>query len=400
MKTPDLNFFYQTGNSYLVRHRDSDSLFEVDINSEIFTIFKNNIRFNVKKIINRFSNTCQKQVFDIIQAEPFPNQIIEKNGKKLKFIEDVSLFNTPVKLGFGSYASVYLVKDENDNEYALKLSLVKKEGLKEQNIYENIKNCSSIIQPIDIFCDENKDGFHYILMPVLKEELSKLNINEKPYSIEELTGIFKKLLISLKQIHEKGVIHCDIKKENIMIDKDGNPYFIDFGISGFIGEKTDKIVSWYFRPPELLDEDTEYEKTPEVDIWALGCTFLYVLSGTVPFVKYGIFYDIKGHVYEKDLYNAIFDEHCNCGGIPEMISRLFKYKIIPFYNSENLAYFQVLQNTITNMICINPDDRYKPDELIKILDSTDNIIINEEFLLEFQKNKIRTLWDFMHFFPT
>jgi len=83
-----------------------------------------------------------------------------------------------------------------------------------------------------------------------------------------------------------------------------------------------------------------------------------------------------------------------------MISRLFKYKIIPFYNSENLAYFQVLQNAITNMICINPDDRYKPDELIKILDSTDNIIINEEFLLEFQKNKIRTLWDFIHFFPT
>ena len=79
----------------------------------------------------------------------------------------------------------------------------------------------------------------------------KGNLPEK-----EVAKIFYKILLALDHIHSQGVIHRDLKLENIMIDEDENPKIIDFGLSKDtnLDEKveTNIVGSKIYMAPEIL----------------------------------------------------------------------------------------------------------------------------------------------------
>ena len=72
----------------------------------------------------------------------------------------------------------------------------------------------------------------------------------------EVAKIFYKILLALDHIHSQGVIHRDLKLENIMIDEDENPKIIDFGLSKDtnLDEKveTNIVGSKIYMAPEIL----------------------------------------------------------------------------------------------------------------------------------------------------
>ncbi|MED6260007.1 Cyclin-dependent kinase-like 2 [Ataeniobius toweri] len=83
--------------------------------------------------------------------------------------------------------------------------------------------------------------------------------------------------------HQQNVIHRDIKPENILISREGVVKLCDFGFARTIASPsegavyTDYVATRWYRAPELLVGDIKYGKP--VDIWALGCLLIEMLTG-------------------------------------------------------------------------------------------------------------------------
>uniref|UniRef100_A0A8C2XC49 mitogen-activated protein kinase n=1 Tax=Cyclopterus lumpus TaxID=8103 RepID=A0A8C2XC49_CYCLU len=83
--------------------------------------------------------------------------------------------------------------------------------------------------------------------------------------------------------HQQNIIHRDIKPENILISQGGVVKMCDFGFARTMaspaegGVYTDYVATRWYRAPELLVGDTKYGKP--VDVWAVGCLLLEMLTG-------------------------------------------------------------------------------------------------------------------------
>jgi serine/threonine protein kinase len=117
------------------------------------------------------------------------------------------------------------------------------------------------------------------------------------WTLEQAAQFIAMAAEGLHVLHEEGVVHGDIKPDNIMVDEDGNVKIIDFGTSCTPGEHklvTDfegpRQVTAGFGAPEMYDAAVRYDKS--VDIFGLGATFLQFVMGEAPPVDYGETLDI------------------------------------------------------------------------------------------------------------
>jgi len=96
-----------------------------------------------------------------------------------------------------------------------------------------------------------------------------------PFQQSELKNMLYQILSATQHIHEKWILHRDIKTSNILVQKSGKIALCDFGLARKyqIPSKamTQLVVTLWYRPPELLFGENVYG--PEIDMWSVGCVF-------------------------------------------------------------------------------------------------------------------------------
>ena len=191
----------------------------------------------------------------------------------LKQAGDFKVLKTLAK---SSFSNVYLVEHlKTQKQYALK-------AIKNPNNKFRIENEISIMRTLNpleevlslhnVFYDEKKLFFVYEL--ARDNTLKHFIDNQAILDDEKILAIFSSLLQTLKKIHNSGIVHHDIKPDNIIID-DNKYFFCDFGLSiknqknvRLVHLKTDTL----FGAPEIYSGICNQRS----DIYALGATLYYM----------------------------------------------------------------------------------------------------------------------------
>lgn len=132
-----------------------------------------------------------------------------------------------------------------------------------------------------------KHTYAYLVMEYVDGlELSKL-VARGPLKVPEAIRVTKELLSAVEFAHNKGIIHRDIKPDNIMLTRSGNVKVLDFGIARAVAETFDDIATTtsilgtaaYFSPEQAQGQKVDIR----TDLYAVGIVLFEMLTGKVPF---------------------------------------------------------------------------------------------------------------------
>lgn len=181
-------------------------------------------------------------------------------------------------IGQGAYGKVtHIKRNECTKDFVIKTNLSEEqnESLLEIAILKQIKD-NNVIQ----LCHYELTRKIEMYMPYMQYTIKSL-LDNNLFDKSKIPIYFKQLVSGLHACHQNDVIHRDIKIENIVFD--GNQFkLIDFGISVTYSSfryYLDPIMACTFeyRSPEALLFNKHYGR--EIDIWALGVVFYYILTG-------------------------------------------------------------------------------------------------------------------------
>lgn len=194
-------------------------------------------------------------------------------------------------IGGGGMSNVYLAHDIIlSRDVAIKIlryDLSNEEELHRRFQREALSATSLTNPNIVSIYDVGEDGdMHYIVMEYIKGKTLKQYIQEfSPLSAARSVHIMKQLTSAIAHAHENGIIHRDIKPQNILMDEEGNVKITDFGIATSLGAtsftQTNSVIGTvHYLSPEQARGGVATMKS---DIYALGIVFYELLTGELPF---------------------------------------------------------------------------------------------------------------------
>ncbi|NXX93859.1 HUNK kinase, partial [Centropus bengalensis] len=191
------------------------------------------------------------------------------------------------KLGEGSFAKVreglHVAVKVIDKKRAKKDTYVTKNLRREGQIQQMIRH-PNIAQLLDILETENS---YYLVMELCPGGNLMHKIYEKKRLEEnEARKYIRQLILAVEHLHRAGVVHRDLKIENLLLDEDNNIKLIDFGLSncagilGYSDPFSTQCGSPAYAAPELL---ARKKYGPKIDVWSIGVNMYAMLTGTLPF---------------------------------------------------------------------------------------------------------------------
>ena len=195
------------------------------------------------------------------------------------------------ELGKGGMGRVYRVEDTKlKQEIALKL--IKPEIAKDKKTIERFRNELKLAREIAhrnvcrMYDLNEEKGTHYITMEYVRGEDLRSSIRRfGQLPIGKSISIIKQICEGLAEAHRLGVVHRDLKSNNIMIDKEGNVRIMDFGIARSLEAKGITGAGVMIGTPEYMSpEQVEGKEVDQrSDIYSLGIILYEMVTGKVPF---------------------------------------------------------------------------------------------------------------------
>ena len=213
---------------------------------------------------------------------------MEKEIESDFYIRDYKIIE---KIGFGAHGLVYKsIKKDNNKIFVIKqIPLFKKninieEAKNEASILKKI-NCKFIVKYYESFEENNTFNIimEYCEKGTLSSLISTLKKKNKHLKENQIWNFFIQISIGLSYLHNKKILHRDLKTKNIFLTKNLNIKIGDLGIAKILKEKnhTNTLIGTpFYLSPEICEEKPYNEKS---DIWALGCILYELITFKHPY---------------------------------------------------------------------------------------------------------------------
>ena len=198
------------------------------------------------------------------------------------------------ELGAGGMATVYLASDlKHDRPVAVKVLRTGETPVDVERFQREIRVLARLRHPfiLPLHDSGEANGSFFFVMPYIDGESLRARLGrEGRLPVAQALEIARQVADALQAAHDEGVIHRDVKPENILIARSGHALLADFGIArGAVGGATQETVTQigmavgtvtYMSPEQGLGER---ELDARSDVYALGCVLYEMLAGSPPY---------------------------------------------------------------------------------------------------------------------
>lgn len=193
------------------------------------------------------------------------------------------------KIGVGGMANVYRAKDLKLDRFVT-FKVLKEEFAKDEEFIKRFsveaQAAARLSHPniVTVYDVGNEGNINYIVMEFIDGYTLKELIKKKaPFANDEALGVAIQIASALENAHEHGIVHRDIKPQNILVTKDGSIKVTDFGIARAVDSNTITTESMgsvhYFSPEQARGVYVDCKS----DIYSLGIVLYEMVTGKLPF---------------------------------------------------------------------------------------------------------------------
>ncbi|NXB82205.1 NEK1 kinase, partial [Donacobius atricapilla] len=294
------------------------------------------------------------------------------------------------KIGEGSFGKAILVKaKENGQQYVIKeINISKMSNKEREESRREVAVLANMKHPNIVLYRESfeENGCLYIVMDYCEggDLFKKINAQRGIlFSEDQILDWFVQICLALKHIHDRKILHRDIKSQNIFLTKDGTIQLGDFGIARVLNSTAELartcIGTPYYLSPEICQNKPYNNKS---DIWALGCVLyemctlkhafeagnmknlvLKIISGPFPPVSMHYSYDLRNLLSQlfkrnprnRPSVNSILEKNFIAKRVekfltPELIAEEFSHKIFQKFGPHaSPARRPVQEQTLTSV---------------------------------------------------
>lgn len=187
------------------------------------------------------------------------------------------------QLGMGAYGTVWLAREDRTGRMVaikyyphrrgLNWSILNREVEKLATLYTS----RNIVRLLDV--GWNAEPPYYVMEFVENGSLGDL-LAKGPLSVDETVRIARQVCLALVEAHGAGVLHCDLKPDNVLLDSQFQVRLCDFGQSRMSHEQSPALGTLYYMAPEQADLNA----VPDArwDVYAVGALLYHMLTGGPP----------------------------------------------------------------------------------------------------------------------
>jgi hypothetical protein len=216
-------------------------------------------------------------------------------------------------LGAGAYGEVWVALDRNTGRRVAIKFYTHRGGLDWSLLSREVEKLAflsadrNVVQLIDVAWQASPP---YYVMEYVERGSLEDRLKDGPLGVAQAAQLFGDVALGLVHSHNKGVLHCDLKPANILLDLDGKPRLADFGQSRLSHEQTPALGTLFYMAPEQAD----LEAVPDArwDVYALGALMYSMVTGEPPYRSQDLVQEIEAAanleerlaVYRRGIQNA------------------------------------------------------------------------------------------------
>lgn len=218
------------------------------------------------------------------QAERARLLSLEPQAEPSALAPDIPGYVLHTLLGRGSFGEVWAATQSGSGQQVAVKIFTQPGGLDWRYLQHEIRRLRQVAEHPHVVTLLHADFNHeppYFCMGLYQESLSSWRQKNPKPDIDKIVVWFREIALALQFTHEKGLLHCDLKPANVLLDEEGRVRVADFGQAVERGLPGRAVGSLGFMAPE---QASLLENSPDVrwDLYGLGSTVYFLLTGIAP----------------------------------------------------------------------------------------------------------------------